>query len=53
MDGTSAKTVVIYGRGYGHGVGFPQWTAKALAEAGWDYKRMLEYYFSGTKLETR
>ena len=53
MDGTSAKTVVIYGRGYGHGVGFPQWTAKALAEAGWNYKRMLEYYFSGTKLETR
>ena len=53
MDGTSAKTVVMYGRGYGHGVGFPQWTAKALAEAGWDYKRMLEYYFSGTKLETR
>lgn len=53
MDGTSAQTVVMYGRGYGHGVGFPQWTAKALAEAGWDYKRMLEYYFNGTKLETR
>ena len=53
MDGTSAQTVVMYGRGYGHGVGFPQWTAKALAEAGWDYKRMLEYYFQGTKLETR
>ena len=53
MEGTSAQTVVMYGRGYGHGVGFPQWTAKALAEAGWDYKRMLEYYFQGTKLETR
>lgn len=53
MDGTSSKTVVMYGRGYGHGVGFPQWTAKALAEAGWDYRRMLEYYFQGTKLETR
>ena len=53
MDGTSSQTVVMYGRGYGHGVGFPQWTAKALAEAGWDYKRMLEYYFAGTKLETR
>ncbi len=53
MDGTSAQTVVMYGRGYGHGVGFPQWTAKALAEAGWDYKRMLEYYFQGTQLETR
>lgn len=53
MDGASSQTVVMYGRGYGHGVGFPQWTAKALAEAGWDYKRMLEYYFQGTKLETR
>lgn len=53
MEGTSSGTVVMYGRGYGHGVGFPQWTAKALAEAGWDYRRMLEYYFQGTKLETR
>ncbi len=53
MEGTAAQTVVIYGRGYGHGVGFPQWTAKALAEAGWDYKRMLGYYFNGTQLETR
>lgn len=53
MDGTSSQTVVMYGRGYGHGVGFPQWTAKALAEAGWNYKRMLEYYFQGTMLETR
>lgn len=53
MDGAVGQTVVMYGRGYGHGVGFPQWTAKALAEAGWDYRQMLEYYFQGTNLETR
>lgn len=53
MEAAASPTVRIYGRGSGHGVGFPQWTAKALAEAGWSYKDMLEYYFSGTALTKR
>lgn len=47
----SGYSVTISGRGYGHGVGMPQWTAKALAESGWDYRRILDYYFTGTTLE--
>lgn len=47
----SGSSVTIYGRGLGHGVGMPQWTAKALAESGWDYRRILDYYFTGTTLE--
>ena len=34
MNGASGSSVTISGRGSGHGVGMPQWTAKALAEAG-------------------
>ena len=47
----SGYSVTIYGRGFGHGVGMPQWTAKALAENGWSYKQILDYYFPGTSLE--
>lgn len=53
MEAAASAAVKIYGRGSGHGVGFPQWTAKALAEAGWSYRDMLEYYFSGTALTKR
>ncbi|MBQ9881210.1 MAG: SpoIID/LytB domain-containing protein [Synergistes sp.] len=51
-DSTAAGySVTISGRGAGHGVGLPQWSAKAMAENGWDYRRILDYYFSGTVLE--
>ena len=43
--------ITITGRGYGHGVGMPQWCAKALAEAGWSYRQIIEYYFPGTTIE--
>ena len=43
----------FFGRGYGHGVGLCQWGAKAMAERGKDYKKILNFYFPGAKLETR
>jgi len=43
--------VVFTGRGFGHGVGMCQWGAKGMAEAGKDYKEILEFYYSGTTLE--
>lgn len=51
MNAASGSSVTISGRGSGHGVGLPQWTAKALAEAGWSYRQILDYYFPGTTLE--
>lgn len=42
--------VTFSGRGWGHGVGLSQWGAKSLAEAGWDFKRILQHYFPGTQL---
>lgn len=42
---------VLEGRGWGHGVGLSQWGAKALAEQGWTFPRILDHYFPGTVLQ--
>jgi stage II sporulation protein D len=38
------------GRGWGHGVGMCQWGAKGQAEAGRDYREILQFYYPNTKL---
>ena len=50
MTAAAGDTVIISGRGYGHGVGLSQWGAKAMAEHGWDYTKILGYYFPGTTI---
>ncbi len=42
---------VFKGRGLGHGVGLCQWGAKELARMGWDYKKILSYYFPKTEVK--
>lgn len=37
--------------GFGHGVGMSQSGAAALAEAGYDYGKILKYYYTGVALE--
>jgi stage II sporulation protein D len=39
------------GRGYGHGAGFCQWGAKALADSGLAYRDILLHYYPGTELQ--
>jgi stage II sporulation protein D len=39
------------GRGYGHGAGLCQWGAKAMADAGQDYRQILAHYYPGTELQ--
>lgn len=41
------------GKGWGHGVGLSQWGAKALADQGWDHRKILAFYFPGTTLGSR
>lgn len=36
---------LLYGRGWGHGVGLCQWGAKGMAEKGYSYKQILRHYF--------
>jgi len=39
------------GSGHGHGVGMSQWGARAMAESGASYERILETFYPGTRLE--
>ena len=41
----------ITGRGWGHGVGMSQVGAIGMANAGFDYEKILEWYFNGTIVE--
>lgn len=43
--------VTASGHGFGHGLGMCQWGAKARAEAGQDYRRILEHYYRDVSLE--
>lgn len=44
------NSVLIRGKGYGHGVGMCQFGAKELAKQGFDYKQILAHYFPSFKL---
>jgi len=40
------------GSGHGHGVGMSQWGARAMARRGDSYKRILETFYPGARLES-
>jgi stage II sporulation protein D len=42
--------VIVRGRGFGHHMGLCQWGARQLVREGWDYKRILQFYYPGTKI---
>jgi SpoIID/LytB domain protein len=46
-------TISFSGQGWGHGVGMPQWGAKARAEEGKLYDQILLYYYTGVSLDTK
>lgn len=48
---TGVQTVTVNGKGYGHRIGMSQYGAKARAEAGWTYDRILKHYYQGTTIE--
>ncbi|MER3424874.1 MAG: hypothetical protein C4293_18285 [Nitrospiraceae bacterium] len=48
---TVGREVVLAGRGAGHAVGLCQWGAKELAELGYSFSAILQYYFPGTELK--
>lgn len=47
----SEGTFYFAGMGYGHGVGMSQSGAYGMAEAGFSYVEIIEYYFKGTTVE--
>jgi len=44
---TVGDSVVLKGRGYGHGVGLCQEGAMVMASKGFKFKQIIEFYFSG------
>lgn len=42
-----SDAIIIDGRGYGHHLGLCQWGAREMVRDGWDYKRILDFYFPG------
>ncbi len=47
------EVLTFTGHGNGHGLGMPQWGAKARAEEGMNYGAILATYYTGAQLETR
>jgi stage II sporulation protein D len=45
------QAFLLRGSGFGHGLGVSQFGAKAMAEEGYDYKKILKHYYSGIKIE--
>ena len=46
----AAKTVVVRGAGFGHGIGMSQYGAYGFAKQGSGYRQILRHYYSGTSL---
>ena len=42
---------IFKGKGWGHGLGMSQYGAKGMAEAGYNYKEILEYYYKDSVLK--
>lgn len=40
------STVTFNGYGYGHGLGMSQWGARGMADAGYNYKEIIEHYYN-------
>ncbi|MGL4997399.1 MAG: SpoIID/LytB domain-containing protein [Cetobacterium sp.] len=52
MEKLSNGNYNIYGGGYGHGAGIPQWSAMDLTKnKGYSYKQVLQRYYFNTKLK--
>lgn len=43
-------SLVMEGKGYGHGVGLSQWGAKAMAEKGQKPEEIVKYFFQGIEI---
>lgn len=45
------NTVLVRGKGLGHGVGVCQWGMKKMGELGFSYKEIISYYLPGVNID--
>jgi SpoIID/LytB domain protein len=48
----AAEEITFEGGGWGHGVGMPQYGAKAMAEAGDEWEEIIHHYYQGADIGT-
>lgn len=53
VNTTKDGDIYLKGAGYGHGIGMSQYGAKAMAEAGYTYKEIIEYYYEDVTVKTQ
>jgi SpoIID/LytB domain protein len=50
VDRTPEGSFTFTGGGWGHGIGLSQYGAYTLANRGWNYRKILQFYFPGTQI---
>lgn len=48
----TTKGIIFRGKGWGHGVGMCQWGAFGMGKRRFNYKRILDFYYPGAKIES-
>ena len=51
LERTQDGNLLVRGKGYGHGVGMSQTGADKMAEQGYDYREILDYFFRNITVE--
>ena len=46
VAGATSSEIIINGAGWGHGIGFSQYGARALADSGISSQEILQHYFA-------
>jgi stage II sporulation protein D len=46
----NSDSIILTGKGFGHGVGLCQWGAIAMSRQGYNYKNILQHYYTGTTI---
>jgi len=47
----SGSSLVLLGHGWGHGVGLCQWGARGMARSGFNYREILNHYYTRVKIK--
>lgn len=47
----NSDSIIIYTKGYGHGVGMSQYGAQGMALKGYSYEEILKHYYSGVTIK--
>ncbi len=50
-SGGNSDSYIVSGTGSGHNIGLSQWGAKAMADEGFDFEEILQFYFTDIEID--